>query len=77
MKYKFKIGDRVIREIDIYNPDLGIKKGTVTNRYSKPLKRFPSGTVLGPYDELYEVHWDNGKLEEGFLPHGLDLIDEF
>ena len=66
---KFKVGDRVKRDIDLSDRSKGYKLGRITNRYSKPLdKKFN----LGPYPELYAVLWDNGFAEKGFLPHGLD-----
>ena len=30
-------------------------------------------SVYGPYEELYEVLWDSGEVQRGFLPHGLSL----
>jgi hypothetical protein len=70
---KFKIGDRVKREVDIHDRSKGYKTGRITNRYSKPKKKYLSGLCLGPYPELYAVLWDNGTPEKGFLPHGLEL----
>ena len=71
--YKFNIGDNVSREIDIYNKSKGLKIGKIIRRYSKPQKRY-SDLMLGPYPELYEVEWNNGKKESGFLPHGLNKL---
>ena len=70
--WKFKIGDRVKREIDIYNRMEGFKFGIITLRYSRPEDQYGDIT-LGPYKELYDVLWDDGKAERGFLPHGLDI----
>lgn len=71
---KFKVGDRVCREKDIYNKSKGHKIGTISRRYSKPARASTSGILFGPYKELYEVLWDNGDIEKDFLPHGLDAI---
>lgn len=69
---KFKIGDRVRREINIYDPSKGMRYGKVVQCYSKPERKLSPGSTLGPYPELYEVLWDDGTVERGFLPHGLD-----
>ena len=69
--WKFKINDRVKREINIYNRSEGFKFGIITLRYSRPEDQYGDIT-LGPYKELYDVLWDDGKAERGFLPHGLD-----
>jgi len=71
---KFKVGDRVCREKDIWDKSKGHKTGSISRRYSKPLKKYVSGMILGPYEELYEVLWDNGDTGKGYLPHGLDAI---
>ena len=64
------VGDRVSREIDIFDPGKGLKLGAVINAYSRPMKKVGS-LVLGPYSELYDVEWDDGWVEKGFLPHGI------
>ncbi len=66
----FKPGDRVSRNIDIYNPEKSDKHGVVTRKYNEPEKTVGEIT-LGPYPILYEVKWDNGRIERGFLPHGI------
>ena len=71
--YKFNIGDNVSREIDIYNKSKGLKIGKVIRRYSKPQKQY-NNFVLGPYPELYDVKWNNGKIEKMFFPHGLNKL---
>lgn len=73
MKTKFIIGDRVKREIDIFKVDSEFKYGKIIKVYSEPIKKYRGGLVLGPYPELYEVLWDSGQTEKGFLPHGLDF----
>ena len=65
VEWTHKIGDKVIREIDIYKPQLGIKRGIVIDRYSKT---YPSGRH---YPELYTVEWEDNKIESGFLAHGI------
>lgn len=66
----FKVGQRVERPRNVYEPDSPLRAGTVTRRY----------TDLPHYDELYEVVWDteNGEPIEplfcvGYLRHGLRL----
>lgn len=68
---RFKRGDRVSREIDIYDLTKGLRFGIIIKVYRKPVKQYNS-FKLGPYPELYKVLWDDGKTEEGFLPHGLN-----
>lgn len=70
---KFKINDRVSREIDIYDRSKGLKIGTIKRLYSKPEEKC-CNSILSPYPELYGVFWDNRKYEEGFLPHGINAI---
>ncbi len=67
---KFKIGDPVEREIDIWHPTKGYNQGIIIKRYSKPISRFGHG----PYPELYAVRWNDGIEGKGFLPDGLDKI---
>lgn len=69
--WKFKRRDRVKREINIYNRKEGFKFGIIISRYSKPMEQY-GDISLGPYEELYDVLWDDGKTGRGFLPHGLD-----
>lgn len=65
---KWRIGDRVCRNTDVYDQSSSLLCGTVINRYSDYTSRF------GPYPELYEVEWDGGIRQRGFLPHGLDAL---
>lgn len=64
-----KVGQRVSREIDIYRPNLGEKTGTITRRYSEERQR-----PRRFYPEMYEVQWDDGKRDEGYLRHGITPI---
>lgn len=81
----FKIGDRVTRPIDVYNPKSPIRHGTIIEKYSQPWENRISGFVddTGVYHEpviiskgidpeLYKVQWDDGKVQRGFFRHGLD-----
>jgi len=72
----FKVGDRVSREVNIYDKSKGVKIGIVIKRYSKPIKKYNENLIMGPYPELYKVLWDSGKIEKGFLPHGISKIKE-
>lgn len=69
---KFKVGDGVRRELITMTGQRAIRVGIVSKRYSEPERKTGSGPVLGPYEELYEVVWNDGTTEKGFLPHGLD-----
>lgn len=64
---KFKVGDRVVRRADVYDPMSPLRHGAVIRVYSR------YGTQHGDYPELYNVQWDDGEEERAFLPHGLDL----
>ena len=66
----FKKGDRVKRKVglEIY------KIGTVIKRYSAKARTIADVT-LGPYPELYAVKWEGtGRVEKGFLPHGIEPL---
>lgn len=65
-QWRFKIGDRVKRPVDIYARRLKWRSGTVVARYGR------YGTGLGDYPELYMVLWDDGIRERGFMQFGLD-----
>lgn len=43
-----------------------LRRGSIVRRYSR------WGTRHGDYPEMYEVRWDSGEIQDGFLPHGLD-----
>ena len=74
MDTRFKIGDRVIRFVDIHDDKSNIKHGTVTEVYSKTTKNPQNPTKNWFYAELYEVLWDSpySNFERGFMAHGLD-----
>lgn len=65
MSQPWRIGDRVSRRIDVYDESSRLLTGTVVDAYSDHDSRF------GSYPELYEVEWDGGRRERGFLRHGL------
>lgn len=61
--YKFDIGDRVRRPIDVFSKNWKYKFGMVVRRYSR-----------GDNPELYDVWWDHrDQPDYGYLPHGLEL----
>jgi len=68
VKPRWRIGDRVCRHEDVFNRSSTLMVGTVIERYSDTVSKF------GPYPELYEVEWDGGIRQRGFLPHGLDAV---
>ena len=74
----FEVGQRVKRdEINSEWRYSGIVlHGIVTKRFSRPQKQYGKDFVLGPYPELYEVRWDNGKSGQIYLPHGIDKEEE-
>jgi hypothetical protein len=61
----FQAGDRVQRHVDVYDHRSRLRHGAVVCVYGKRSERF------GIYPELYDVQWDDGRVEHGFLPHGL------
>ena len=73
---KYSVGERVSRPIDVYG-DHDIKKfGVITAVYDEWTPSRCDGDMPAMhYEELYEVQWDDGKVEKGFLPHGLDLVE--
>ena len=72
MSKKFKLGQRVVRKEDIFAKSSPLMHGTVVRSYSKPLKVLSDGTHLGPYNELYDVQWDNyDEVSKEYLPHGI------
>ncbi len=56
---KFRVGEKVIRTEED-------RLGIVVKIYSDYESWF------GPYPELYEVKFNGGLIERGFLPHGLE-----
>lgn len=65
---KFAIGDRVQRRVDVMSLTSGYRRGTVIARY-RDYSKFHNPKLN--YPELYQVEWDDGQVEKGFLPHGL------
>ena len=65
---KFQIGDRVVRRKDVHDRTSELLHGTV----SKAIRNW-KGIRGWNYPEIYSVTWDDGKVENGFLPHGLDF----
>lgn len=68
--YKFKAGDRVVRLRNVYDENSELMHGTVLCRYA--LLADTGILNLGDYHELYCVRWDDEKVDNGYLPHGLD-----
>lgn len=67
MTEPFVPGDRIVRPVDVFHPERGVRHGTVIKRYGRR-------SVFGWYDpELYRVRFDDGKVESGFFRHGLEL----
>jgi hypothetical protein len=64
----FEIGESVTRRVDVYDEHSRLRYGGVTDIYEKTSK-------YGHYPELYEVQWQDGTVEKGFLPHGLHRSD--
>jgi len=71
--FKFNINDKVKRLVNIYDSLNGYKTGIIIKRYSEHKHKCGS-VILGPYPELYSVLWNDGTIENGFLPHGLILV---
>ena len=65
----WKVGDRVVRQIDVYDDSSPVRRGTVTRRYSQD-GEFDGVRWHDP--EIYEVLWDDGTVGRGFFRHGLD-----
>lgn len=63
---KFKLGDRVTRLTNVYDPKSKLMHGEIIEVYSDYKSKF------GPYPELYVVRWDDKTENRGYLPHGLD-----
>ncbi len=66
---KHLVGSRVQHRVNVYDSRSRLRKGTVTRIYSYQSRGF------GFYPELYEVSWDDGGTEHGFLRHGLTAMD--
>jgi hypothetical protein len=72
---RFLPGDRVTRLKDVFNSASPLLHGTVICVYGSRFRwEMLDGELLDwVYPEQYDVEWDNGKKEKGYLPHGLDL----
>lgn len=71
----FKVGDRVARPRDVFDPNSELMHGTIARiDYDVP----PTSPLVtgGNYPELIAVEWDapndQGYRRGGYLPHGLD-----
>lgn len=79
---RYQVGDRVTRPQDIYNKNSPLLHGEVTCVYGKdaawpwtqPLGYIRENNKPGVwrYPELYEVRWDNGKVQRGFFHYGIN-----
>jgi len=65
---RFQINERVQRLKDVFNQRSVMQHGKIQRVYSYTSKTLAHGY----YPEMYDVQWDSGKIENGFLPHGLD-----
>lgn len=67
---KFMPGDRVTRQKDVFDKKSKLLHGTIIRVYGRKF----SCRVLGSWNdgELYDVKWDEGKVQRAFFPHGLD-----
>lgn len=64
----FQVGDRVSRQIDVFDPSSGVRTGTILRRYGQH-GGLDGVTWFDP--EVYDVEFDDGKTEIGFVRHGL------
>lgn len=66
----YREGQKVSRELDIYDASKGLRYGLVSRVYSS----FDSSDRRFRYDEMYEVLWSDGETSGGFLRHGLTPV---
>jgi len=66
MAFRFKVGQKVSRPIDVYAKRWKFKLGVITGAYST------WGTRFGDYPELYAVRWDDDTTGRAYFPHGID-----
>ena len=66
----YKEGDKVCREIDIEQPDLGLMHGRINRVYCSIDRNDPRFC----YPEMYEVLWSDGSSRGGYLRHGISPI---
>lgn len=64
---KFPVGTRVFRPVDVTDPESPVLHGEVEATY-----RLPGAG----WNEVYLVRWDNGQVQEGLLPGGLQRESE-
>jgi hypothetical protein len=73
-QYKFNVGDRVTRPVDIWAPETTTKRlkhGVVTERYAQRPK---TGPMAACDHELYAVQWDGEEQpQRGYFAHGLEF----
>jgi hypothetical protein len=63
-KSGWKLGDRIVRRKDVYKQESPLRHGAIIRCYRL------DGCQFGPYDEMYDVRFDDGEIECGFLGHG-------
>ena len=69
---RFRRGDRVRRRlIEQFGDGSPWRNGTVIGQSSERYPHVDDGQSRY-YPEVYEVEWDDGQIEGGFLPRGLD-----
>jgi hypothetical protein len=66
----YREGQKVSRELDIYDESKGLRYGRVSRVYSS----YDRSDRRFRYDEMYEVLWNDGGTTGGFLRHGLSLV---
>lgn len=66
---RFRVGDRVQRHSNVMDLTSRLMRGRVIRVYSDT-------SQFGHYPELYDVEWDHGKTDGGYLPHGLSPLGE-
>jgi hypothetical protein len=71
-----QLGSRVCRRVDVFDDNSEMRYGVVDAVYCIPQHIYGQfrDIILGPYDEVYSVLWDDGKLQYGFLSHGITAV---
>jgi hypothetical protein len=67
----YREGQKVSRELDIYDASKGLRYGRVSRFYSS----YDCSDRRFRYEEMYEVLWDDGETTGGFLRHGITPIE--
>jgi len=70
--YRFAIGQRVIRPVDVYNKNSPLRHGKIIYVYDSTYYNSDPDLSDWYYPELYDVRWDDGKIGRGYLRHGLN-----